>query len=203
MDERNDTLPVHGKNKFTCPHCHVLAHQNWGGMHGAIEFNFSKCVSCLKTSIWLKRKMIYPTTSSLPRPNKDLDEEIKTLYQEARCVYPISPRAAAALLRLCVEKLCTQIGVSGPLNEQIKNLVEKGVPIQIQQALDYCRVIGNHAVHPGKIDIEDEPNRVTPLFNLINDIAQEMITKPKEINEKYASLPLDEKSKIEKRDANQ
>lgn len=164
------------------------------------EFRFSKCQSCLKTTIWQLEDMIYPRSSSLPDPNEDMNDEIKELYREAVLIFQDSPRASAALLRLCVQKLCVELGEKGNLNTSIKNMVAKGLNAQIQQALDYCRVIGNEAVHPGKINIEDDTDQVSILFDLVNDIAQEMITKPKEMREKYSSLPEETRKQIEKRD---
>ena len=79
---------------------------------------------------------------------------------------------------------------------------KKGLDIQIQQALDYCRVIGNNAIHAGEIDLEEDLNIVPTLFDLVNLVAQEMITKPKEINELFLSLPEESKKQVEQRDNN-
>ena len=49
---------------------------------------------------------------------------------ETKDVYPISKRAAAALLRLCVESLCMQLGktidAKNSLDSAIRELVEMG-----------------------------------------------------------------------------
>jgi hypothetical protein len=105
------------------------------------------------------------------------------------------------LLRLCVQKLCVHLGESGEnLNDDIKSLVSKGLPPSVQQALDYCRVIGNNAVHPGEIDVKDTPDITQELFRMINFIVEDRITRPAEIKEIYERLPKEEKEKIEKRD---
>ena len=163
-------------------------------------FSFSICQSCSKTSIWIEEEMIYPKLFSFPDPNEDLTAEIKKLYLEAANIFQDSPRASAALLRLSIEELCKQLGEKGDLNTSIGNLVKKGMNIKMQQALDYCRVIGNNAVHAGKIDLEDDPNKISTLFYLVNDIADEMITKPKEMQERYSSLPDGYKNAVAKRD---
>ncbi len=165
--------------------------------------SFSFCGNCHELSFWFGNKLIFPKQSSFSEPNEDMSEEIKNLYSEAAEISSYSPRASAALLRLCVEKLCADdLEEKGNLNTCIGNLVQKGLPVQIQQALDYCRVIGNNALHAGEISLEEDPQIVPLLFSLVNDIAQEMITKPKHLKEKYDALPAGYIKQIEKRDDN-
>ena len=164
--------------------------------------SFAFCGNCHELSFWFGNKLIFPKQSSFSEPNNNMSEEIRNLYSEAAEIYPYSSRASAALLRLCVEKLCTELEEKGNLNTCIGNLVQKGLPVQIQQALDYCRVIGNNALHAGEISLEEDPQIVPLLFSLVNDIAQEMITKPKHLKEKYDALPEGYIKQIEKRDNN-
>jgi hypothetical protein len=145
--------------------------------------------------------MIFPDISPVPPPNGDLPEEIKEIYNEARSIVNRSPRGAAALLRLAVQKLCMYLGESGKnLNDCIANLVKKGLPDKIQKALDTVRVIGNNAVHPGQIDLNDNPELAYRLFELINLIAEWGITQPKKVEELYSKLPDSQKEAIKKRD---
>jgi len=130
--------------------------------------------------------MIYPEDIGVAPPNSDLDEDIRKDYTEARGIVNKSPRGAAALLRLCIQKMCKQLKEDGKnLNTDIGNLVKKGLPVQIQQALDIVRVIGNNAVHPGQIDLADD-----------------RITKPRKTRELYGLLPQAARDAIEKRDQN-
>ena len=165
------------------------------------NINFAQCQSCSETTVWREKELIYPRSFPFPDPNEDMEEEIKKLYREAAKVFQDSPRASAALLRLCIEQLCRQLGETGNLNDCIGRLVKKGLDIRIQQALDYCRVIGNSAVHGvGRIELEEDPDKATILFDLVNDIAHEMITKPREMEAKYSSLPEGVRKAIENRD---
>jgi hypothetical protein len=105
------------------------------------------------------------------------------------------------LLRLCIQKLCKYLGEPGEnLNDDIAALVQKGLGPQIQKALDIVRVIGNNAVHPGKIDLKDNRETATRLFNLVNLIAEVMISQPKHIDAMYESLPEGARVQITKRD---
>lgn len=146
--------------------------------------------------------MIWPDALRVAEPNPDLPEEIITDYLEAASVLGKSPKAAAALIRLCLQKLCKHLGQKGKnINEDIASLVVAGLPIRIQKAMDSIRIIGNNAVHPGEINPADDPQMVPMLFALINMIADSMITQQKEIDRFYALLPERDRVNIDKRDS--
>jgi hypothetical protein len=88
------------------------------------------------------------------------------------------------------------------LNEDIGILVKNGLPVTIQRALDSLRVIGNECVHPGELDLEDDPKTAQSLFEILNLIVQLMIVQPKEIDQLYGGLPDNKKEGIENRDKN-
>lgn len=145
--------------------------------------------------------MIHPDSSQAPIPNTDLPEDIRRDYDEARSIINRSPRGAAALLRLCIQKLCAHLGEPGKnINQDIAELVKKGLSPRIQKSLDIVRVVGNDAVHPGEIDLRDDPDTAVNLAKLINFIADALITQPKQIDTLYDSLPEGKKEQIEKRD---
>jgi len=100
--------------------------------------------------MWLEDKMLYPRMSTAPTASIDLPDDMRGDYEEARTIVELSPRVTAALLRLAIEKLCRHLGEPGKnINDDIASLVKRGLPIQVQQALDIVRVVGNNAVHPG------------------------------------------------------
>lgn len=146
---------------------------------------------------------MYPKKTTLPPPNVDLSEEIKALYLEASSILIESPKGSTAILRLALQKLLKQVGKSGKnINNDIGELVEEGMSPKIQQALDLLRVIGNNAVHPGQINLDDNAEAAQKLFGVLNFIAEELITKPKELEDLYASLiPTETQDHIKQRDS--
>lgn len=165
------------------------------------EWVVSLCENCKKICIWQNEKMVYPDICIVDEPNEDLPEDIKKDYLEAALILNKSPRGAAALLRLCVQKLCKHLGKKGKtLNDNIGELANDGLSPTIIQAMDTLRVTGDKAVHPGKLDINDNSQIAAKLFGLVNFIANEMITKPKEISSFYNEVvPESAKKAIEKR----
>ena len=160
------------------------------------------CSHCEEVSIWLGQKQLYPFASSAPPPNPDLPDDLRIDYEEARAILAQSPRGAAALLRLVIQKLCKELGETGEnINDDIGKLVSKGLDRSVADVMDSVRVIGNNAVHPGQMDISDDSITVNTLFELINMIVEKMITDPKRIKEIWSKLPKQDQEKIMKRDA--
>jgi Domain of unknown function (DUF4145) len=144
---------------------------------------------------------VFPSASGAPLANPDLPSDVAADFNEARDIVNRSPRSAAALLRLAVQKLCVELGEKGKsINDDIGALVKKGLPVRIQQALDTVRVVGNNAVHPGQMDLKDDVATATSLFHLVNIIAETMITQPKEIDSLFQQLPEAQRDAIKKRD---
>lgn len=160
------------------------------------------CSACGDISVWVQDEIVYPRQTGVPKPNQDMDQEIQDLYIEASAIVADSPRGATALLRLSLQLLLKQLGKSGNhINDDIKALVAEGLSPKIQQALDLLRVVGNNAVHPGQIDLNDGRDIAFKLFGILNFIAGEMITKPREIERFYSDfIPEETKKHISKRD---
>lgn len=204
--------PEFQKKHFHCPLCSVYASQNWQELvvitpnaHWAnTAFMASLCAHCHQRSFWFDGCMVVPTESPVEPPHHDLPDACLSDYEEARDIVSRSPRGAVALLRLCLQKLMPHLGEEGKnINDDIKYLVTKGLPSLVQQALDVCRVVGNNAVHPGELDINDTPEIAHQLFQMINFIVEDRITRPKEIQALYSQLPQGAIDAIAKRDGTQ
>jgi len=165
------------------------------------NLHLSKCFNCGKFSVWVHNRLLFPATKAGAPPNPDLPKEIAADFEEARDTVNASARGAAALLRLCVQNLCKHLGEKGDnIDQDIASLVKKGLNPLIQKSLDIVRVIGNESVHPGVIDLRDDRDTAIRLFDLVNAIAQQMISQPKMVDEMYSKLPETKRKAIEKRD---
>src|SRR5690606_24079353 len=88
----------------------------------------SRCFSCDKLAVWIYDRLVWPTIGTAPIANPDLPSEIRIDYDEASTILDLSPRGAAALLRLAIQKLCKHLGEPGKnINDDIAALVKKGL----------------------------------------------------------------------------
>ncbi len=198
---------------FCCPHCgvfsqmrtsHVIVNKDvsregWS-INAEHQLYIATCQCCGNSSLWWDGNCVYPEMK-YSEPNPDMPESVKTLYSEASYIYTKSPRAACALLRLAIERLCNELGENDTIDKMIGSLVKKGISPTVQQALDSVRVIGNKAVHPGQISLDVEKKETAEiLMRLLNLITQRLISDPKEAESIYNQLPDKTKQSIERRD---
>ena len=206
--------PQRELQKYTCPHCNTISQVDqdkhsfqkdlFGDGPSLCRKNvltIHRCQCCGRKILWIDDKYIYPEIVQ-EEPNEDMPLAVIRLYREAALISYKSPRAACALLRLAIDKLCHELGENeDSIDKNIAALVKRGLPTEVQKALDIVRVVGNKAVHPGVIafDVDDKAT-ATMLMHLLNIIVTRMISEPNEINQLYQSLPQSAKDSIEKRD---
>jgi Domain of unknown function (DUF4145) len=214
-----DHSPTYQAKMFRCPTCEAITQQGWselqlvfripnlGSFQGqqvqpdGAKYSISCCYVCHHPALWKTDSLVWPLQTSFPAASPDMPENVRSDYEEARLIASISPKAAAALLRLAIQRLCVHLGGTGDnLNADIGQLVKDGLPPKIQQALDVVRVIGNNGVHPGQISIDDDPRIVAALFNLVNIVVEDMISQPAQVKGLFEALPATAKEQVKKRD---
>ena len=201
--------PELNKDAFNCPICGVYSHQVWysdfsygeviseyySGQHfipsGKLEgLTISLCSHCKEKILWYEGNIIFPRKMTAPVPSEDAPQKIKEIYIEAGEVFIDSPRASGALMRLALEQLLQEINKNDlKLNENVRKLIEFGVPHQLIKALTILRVNGNDIMHTGEIKILQKKEDVLYLFELFNMIVEELIIRPKRLNESYGKIP--------------
>lgn len=210
--------PEKDQNKYTCPHCNTLSqmridthcfsedafedyHNGRCVQNYHNRLTIHRCQCCGRKILWIDNTYIYPDIIA-EEANLDMPQSVKQLYNEAALIYNKSPRAACALLRLAIDRLCNELGETDrDINKNIGALVKKGLSADVQQALDIVRVVGNKAVHPGQIAFDvDNTETAIMLMQLLNIITERMIAEPKKISSLFQSLPQSAKDAIETRD---
>ncbi|MCR6032854.1 DUF4145 domain-containing protein [Nocardioides sp. zg-579] len=214
-------VPNYLGKAFICPHCNANAQQSWASCtaqgHETSDtylpgLTISTCFVCSGLAIWLEQpvrtdtwgasaRMIYPAaTVEGPKRNVDLPEAVARLYDEAATVVNLSPRSASALLRLALEALLEDLypDKAGNLNSMIGAAVRDGLPERVQRTMDVMRFSGNQSVH--EIHHDDTPQTAATLFGLLNIVAEQLITQPKQLDALYEGLPDGFKQQVDRRD---
>ncbi|MCB5194748.1 DUF4145 domain-containing protein [Deefgea salmonis] len=207
---------------FNCPLCGVLAHIKWGWLASSRpgsghQYLEAVCSHCEEASLWRAIKtntngfssyategeMLYPCFGLAPLPEKDMPEDVIVDYMEAATIFSKSPRGAAALLRLALQKLCKHLGEKGEnINEDIRSLAAKNtIPPMVVKVADTVRIAGNNAVHPGEMSDEDFDLVAAKMFDLLNFIVKKGISEPKELEALYCMTPEAPRKSAEARDA--
>ena len=181
--------------------CYINMESYRADVHSINGLYLAQCFNCKDVSIWDLDRMLWPNAEVTIDPNDDLPDNIKRDFIEAASILDQSPRGAAALARLCIQKICQHQGGDGRnLNSDIAKLVEEGLPSKIQKALDVVRVIGNGSVHPGELDMADDHKTARAILELVNLIANHLITEPEKVDRLYESLPKKNHAAIDRRD---
>lgn len=186
----------------------LLSHDEYASV------SLSICHACQGPSVWTEgvthsqshpnsgkfggaEKLIFPLSSLAPVAESDMPDEIKVDFEEARQVFNHSPRAAAALLRLCVQKLCQMLlKKEGKIHNQIGELVDLGFPKRALEAFDTIRIFGNESVHPGTVNLTDEPEVALSLFKILNMAVRYCITEENELQSIRALTPPEKRREI-------
>jgi hypothetical protein len=161
----------------------------------------SLCYTCDAFAVWVEDKIVYPIINSEIMPHEDMPGDVRDDFNEAALIVDQSPRGAAALLRLAIQKLMPHLKQKGKdLNAEIGALVKKGLGEDLAKAMDVLRVVGNNAVHPGQIDLKDDKATALKLFDALNLVIERLISTPKKIEGLFQGLPKSALGQIEKRD---
>lgn len=209
-----DHPPRQGASSYDCPHCGAYAQQVWfrvkkaekdGFEDLAVNLAVAVCHACQKRTIWrshgyapnVQWELLYPALRTEgPEPHADLPENLVGLYNEARAVLPVSPRAASALVRLTLEGLLSDL-YSGSLNDMIGAASAAGLAPEVVQAMDVLRFSGNQSIH--EIQSDDTLDNALALFRILNIVVERLITQPKQIRELHDALPDTVREAIDKR----
>lgn len=102
--------------------------------------------------LWVYDQLVWPRRAGGSEPKHLAPPNVRREYDETSQTLEASPRGAAALLRLAIEKLCKELGVTGEsLKDDIAFFVREDVDARVQKVLDAARIIESNAVRLGQI----------------------------------------------------
>ena len=110
-------------------------------------------------------------------PAEDV-QEFSEDFEQAATILNKSPRAAAALIRVCIQKMIPLLKNTGKnLDENISSLVGKGLEVEIGQAMDVLQVIRKNPVQENHIDLRAETVMATRMFESLKEILERRMLK--------------------------
>jgi hypothetical protein len=112
-----------------------------------------------------ERRLVNPRASGRPPVPPEVPEGIAEDYEEACTVLPFSAKASAALSRRCLQHLLRDVVhvKPGSLASEIQEVLDsRDLPVDMADALDVVRNVGNFAAHPAKSESTGEIVPVEP-----------------------------------------
>lgn len=201
---------------------YVPVHDNDNGEVADDPFDQSKgplwevsyCAACEDHSLWIGGSLAYPYDRrglEVPEPVAGMPDDVRELYVEAAAVMPYSRRAAAALCRASLERLAKRLTAAdlGPkksLDERLIALSHR-TTASLARAVQIIRHAGNTALHGARDDDEsvviymegEEGDLIDLFFVTINELVDELITRPLRIDAAYQLLPEEKREAIRKK----
>lgn len=157
------------------------------------------CAACKHVSFRRHGMLIFPEAAdTVAPPHPDMPERAASLYREAAAVLSGSRRAAAALARASLESLLKDVDETPEarrdLNTRIGELRAK-INTGLWKVLTALRVVGNDALHGSDDDLiavylrTEDADLAETFFAAINELVEELITRPNKAEELYALIP--------------
>jgi hypothetical protein len=100
------------------------------------NLHVSNCHSCNGFALWVGGLLVFPTR--IDKTPELVEEDV----EEAAAILEKFPRGAAALMRVCVQKLVPLLEDNGKaLNQRVSSLVRKGLEMEMQQSMEVLAVL--------------------------------------------------------------
>ncbi len=173
----------------------------------------SLCSACEDHSLWISGKLVHPASGiqlGIPAPAEGMPHDVAALYKEAAAVLPHSRRAAAALCRASLERLAKCLTPDAPtktsLDERLILLNDK-TTASLAMGLQIIRHTGNTALHGARDDDESvviymgegDTDIVELFFVTINELVDELITRPARLEAAYNLIPKEKREAVERK----
>ena len=163
-------------------------------------WRMSECSSCSHKSVWRNESLVFPQTSPAPVPSEDMPTEVRELYDEASAVAAVSKRAGAAFARATLERLLKLLDPEAPKGSRLDDFIARAIPrvnLATGKLLTLIRHVGNKSLHVEDVPDDavvlllsgDDAELLGVIFQTINDVVEELITRPTQAALLYDSVP--------------
>lgn len=163
-------------------------------------WRMSECSSCSHKSVWRSATLVFPQTSPAPVPSEDMPAEVRELYDEASAVAAVSKRAGAAFARATLERLLKLLDPEAPKGSRLDDHIARAIPrvnLATGKLLTLIRHVGNKSLHVEDVPDDavvlllndDDAELLGVIFQTINDVVEELITRPTQAALLYDSVP--------------
>src|SRR3984893_16056996 len=172
-----------------------------------LNLHVSRCYNCKGFTVWVRDRLVFPIrgdelpeivevdfreigedvqadAEDMQQSEKDVQEhpddvdESSEDFEEAAAVLNKSPRAAAALIRICIQNMMPLLKETGQnLDERVASLLRKGLEVEIQQAMDVLQVIRKNPGQENHVDLRDETAIATRMFESLKEILERRMLK--------------------------
>ena len=159
--------------------------------------SISYCFNCNEMCRWVYDRLVWPRREGFPEPKLHAPPKVRRESEEASQILEASPRGAAALLRIAIEKVCEELGVSGEgPTDDIAFFVREDVDARVQKVLDAAQIIESNA-RPGQIGLREDRATAETLSGLVNLICEKMIMEPRHLQEVHTKVREDARTGME------
>jgi hypothetical protein len=111
------------------------------------NLHVSHCHDCNGFALWVGGRLVFPI--NVDKMSAPLAEED---FEEAAAILDKSPRGAAALMRVCVQKFLPLLNDNGMDRTDYNTaLMRKGLEVEIQQAMELLQVLRSDPVQLTKL----------------------------------------------------
>ena len=151
-----------------------------------LNLHVSRCYNCKGFTVWVRDRLVFPVRGDEPPDVVEVDfeevaedvEEVSEDFEEAAAILNKYPRAAAALIRICIQNMMPLLKQTGKnLDENISSLLRRGLEVQIQQAMDVLQVIRRNPGQESHVDLRDETAIATRMFESLKEILERRMLK--------------------------
>ena len=151
--------------------------------------SISFCFNCNEMCLWVGDQLVWPKgVAGGSEPKLHAAPDVRRDHEEASQTLEASPRGAAELLRVAIQKLCKELGGSGEsAKNDLASFAQEDVDARVHKVLDAIRIIESNAVRSGQIGGGDRATAET-LSGLVNLICEKMIMEPRHLQALYTKL---------------